>query len=405
MQSVVIIGASHAATETIASLRKQGWTGKICLIGDEPSLPYHRPPLSKTYFSGELDANKLLLRPESFYQSHNVEIRLGQRVAQIDRSAQSVELEDGTQIAYDYLVLATGTRARQLPLDGTDAPNMHTLRTQADVDQIRAQVSSKSKLLIIGAGYIGLEVAASAIKLGADVTVLEAMDRVLERVTSEAVSEFYQNLHRAEGVDLRLQTSVTSFEHHNGISLAHLASGDTIEFDLAIIGIGVIPNSELAAEAGLVCDNGIVVNEFTQTNDDRIFAIGDCSFHHNPFYNRHIRLESVPNAVEQAKVAAAKICGKDIIYDQLPWFWSDQYDVKLQTAGLCQGFDEAVIRGEPADRKFALFYLRDQQLLAVDAINSPVDFMIGKKLIASRLPLAASSLHDTTIPIKTLLGD
>lgn len=404
MQSVVIIGASHAAAETIASLRKQGWEGKIQLIGDETSLPYHRPPLSKSYFSGDLQANKLLLRPESFYESNKVDVHLGRRAVNIDRTNRIVELDNGDQISYDYLVLSTGTRARQLPIEGAVADNIHTLRTKADVDIIRQQLSSTSTLLIIGAGYIGLEVAASAVKMGINVIVLEAMDRVLARVTDETVSSFYQQRHRQAGVDLRLKTSIASFSHESGQSTAHLSDGEAIAFNLAVVGIGVIPNTELAAQAGLVCDNGIVVNEFTQTNDERIFAIGDCSFHHNPFYNRHVRLESVPNAVEQAKVAAAKICGTDVVYDQLPWFWSDQYDVKLQTAGLFQGFDEAVVRGQPETQKFAVFYLRDKQLLAVDALNSPIDFMVGKKLILSRVELDPKTLADSDIALKSLLS-
>lgn len=403
MHSVVIIGASHAATEAIATLRKLGWADKIVLIGDEPHLPYHRPPLSKAFLKGDVSADKLLIRPESFYEKHAVDLRLNCRATEIDRPSQQVVLDNGERIKYEHLILATGTRARKLPVDGADHERVHYLRTLQDVETIQAKLSSDTKMLIIGAGYIGLEVAASALQLGCQVTVLEAMERVLARVTSETVSEFYQQVHRQAGVDLRLSASVVSFSHDSDKSYAELGDGEQIEFDIALIGIGVLPNTELAASAGLVCDNGIVVNEHAQTNDPLIYAVGDCSYHHNPFYNRHLRLESVPNAVEQAKTAASSICGQATVYDQLPWFWSDQYDLKLQTAGLCEGFDQVVVRGDQTAHKFSVFYLQDGHIIAVDAINSPADFMLGKKLILARIAPNGDDLGNPEVPLKSFL--
>ena len=403
MTSVVIIGASHAATEAIASLRKFGWQGNITLVGDEPILPYQRPPLSKAYYKGDVEAEKLLIRPESFYQKNEVTLMLGRTVNAIDAKEKRLSLDGDEQLSFDYLILATGTRARKLPIEGADLPNINYLRTKQDVDGIKSQLNPGSKLLIVGAGYIGLEVAASAVKQGVDVTVFEAMDRVLARVTSHQVSEFYQRIHKEEGVDIQLNASLARFEKTESGLHAVTNEGALIPFDAAVVGIGVVPNSELADEAGLACDNGIVVNEFTQTSDTSIHAIGDCSNHHNFLYDRRIRLESVPNAVDQAKVAAATICGKEMIYDQLPWFWSDQYDVKLQTAGLLQEHDQVVTRGDTSSRKFAAFYLKDGVLIAVDALNSPAEFMLSKKLIQQKASPSPEALSDPAISLKELL--
>jgi len=403
MKQVVIVGASHAAAESIASLRKFGWQGKIVLVGDEAMLPYQRPPLSKAYYKGEVEAEKLLIRPESFYQKNEVDLMLGRRVTSIDRDNKSIELDSSESVAYDYLILATGTRARRLPIEGADLENIHYLRSKEDVDGIKASLSPGAKLLIVGAGYIGLEVAASAVKQGVEVIVFEAMDRVLARVTSPEVSTFYQKLHKEEGVEIRLNASLEKFEQSGSRLCAIDGDGERIEFDSAIVGIGVIPNIELAEEAKLSCDNGIVVNEYAQTDDTTIYAIGDCSNHHNILYDRRIRLESVPNAVEQAKVAAKSICGEPIVYDQLPWFWSDQYDVKLQTAGLLQGHDEVVIRGDRESRKLAAFYLKQGVLIAVDALNSPAEFMLSKKLIQQKASPNSEQLADPSVSLKELL--
>jgi len=400
MPTVVIVGASHAAVDVIANLRRFGWDQNIILVGEEPSLPYQRPPLSKGYYKGEINSDKLLLRPDSFYQKNKVELCLGVRAKRIDRDQKSVTLSNGETISYSYLILATGTRARQLAIPGADLKNIYYLRTREDVDSIKAGSPQGANLLIVGAGYIGLEIAASAVKQDISVTVLEAQDRVLARVTSPIVSEFYQSLHASEGVDIKLNALLTEFQTHDEQTHALLQDDETLAFDAAIVGIGVIPNTELADQAGLACDNGIVVNEHTQTDDPCIFAIGDCSNHQNLFYGRRIRLESVPNATEQAKVAAATICDKEMVYDALPWFWSDQYDVKLQTAGLFQGYDEIVTRGDPQSRKFAAFYLLGGRLIAVDAINSPAEFMVSKKLIMAKTPINKSLLHRISIVIR-----
>jgi len=383
MKNVVIIGASHAAAEAISSLRKAGWEDKITLIGDEDVLPYQRPPLSKAYYKNEIGLDKLAIKNEAFYQKAEVDLLLGHRVESIDRDNKSVSTEDGKSIAYDKLIIATGTRARYLPVEGGDLPQIKYLRTIADVDGIKSQLTEGSKLLIVGAGYIGLEVAASAVKQGVQVTVLEAMDRVLARVTSPVVSEFYQSVHAEEGVDIRLGAGLEKFQDEGGNAVAILSDGERLEFDCAIVGIGVLPNVELAEQAGLPCDNGIVVDEFTRTEDHDIYAVGDCCNHYSFIYDRRIRLESVPNAMAQAKTAAYSICGKDVAYDQLPWFWSDQYDVKLQTAGLMTGYDEAIVKGDVASRKFSVSYYKDGKMIALDALNSPAEFMQARKAIVN----------------------
>lgn len=385
IQNVVIVGASHAAAEAISTLRKSGWKGSISLVGDEKELPYQRPPLSKGYYKGELAIEKLAIKNRDFYTTADVDLYLGKRAISIDRDQKRIVLDSDEELAYSHLIIATGTRARYLPVEGGDLPAIKYLRTVTDVDNIKKALLPKQNLLIVGAGYIGLEVAASAVKQGINVTVLEAMDRVLARVTSPAISEFYQNMHSQEGVDIRLNAVLEKFEVVDDIQFAVLNDGERLEFDCAIVGIGVIPNTELAEQAGLHCDNGIVVDEFTRTADPCIYAVGDCSNHPNRIYKRNIRLESVPNAVAQAKTAAKSICGEDVAYEQLPWFWSDQYDVKLQTAGLLEGYDDFKIVGDVENRKFSVSYYKNEKLIALDALNSPAEFMKSKKLIIDAL--------------------
>ena len=403
MKSVVIVGASHAAAEAVSTLKKKGYEGSVTLIGDEPYLPYQRPPLSKKYLNGDVTLEQLYIKGPATYDDFGVVQKLGRRAERIDREAQCVELDDGDKVAYDHLILATGTRARELPVDGANDSRIKYLRTKTDVDSIRDSVDAGSRMLIIGAGYIGLEVAASAIKLGCSVTVLEAMERVLQRVTGPEISDFYQAVHREAGVDVRLNTTVSKFTAHTDHMIAHLGSGEELEFDIAVVGIGVIPNTELAEQAGLACDNGIVVNEFCQTADPKIYAVGDCSNHPNFIYDRRLRLESVPNAMGQAKTAAGHICGDAVAYDEVPWLWSDQYEVKLQTTGLSQGYDQVVVRGDMEARKFAVFYLAEGRLLAVDAINSPAEFMVSKKLVAAKATPDPASLANLDIAMKTLV--
>jgi len=330
-----------------------------------------------------------LIRNDAFYQKSDVELKLGYRVESIDRQAKHVTLDNGESIVYDKLILATGTRARRLNIPGADMPQVHYLRTLSDVDAIKATLVEGANLLIVGAGYIGLEIAASAVKQGINVTVLESMERVLARVTGPEISDFYQRLHSDNGVSIRLNSQLAEFiKGDDDQCYALMGDGEKIPFDSVIVGIGVVPNSEIAKEAGLECDNGICVDEYTRTSDAEIYAIGDVSNHPNLIYNQRLRLESVPNASGQAKVAASNICEKNIVYDQLPWFWSDQYDVKLQTAGLFQGYDETIIQGDIEQNKFSVTYLKQGKVIAIDAINSPGDFMRAKKKIIEDLTIS-----------------
>ena len=401
--TVVIVGASHAAVQAIDTLRREGHTGRIVLVGDEPSLPYNRPPLSKKYFSGELERERLLLRSAHFYEQAQVEVTLGVRATAIDRIDQRLRLSDGTELRYDKLLLCIGSRNRQLDVPGKDLRGIHYLRTMADVDDIRGEIAGARRLVVVGAGYIGLEAAASARHLGLDVTVLEMADRPMNRVVAPEISAFYRRRHEREGVHLFCNTSVTSFVGADDGRVRAVACGER-EFpcDFVIVGVGIVPESTLAASAGLRCENGITVDEACQTSDPNIYAAGDCTCHPSVRYGRRLRLESVDNAVEQAKTAATNICGKPARHTHVPWFWSDQYDLKLQIAGLSTGYDQAVIRGDPDGGKFALYYLAQGELLAVDAVNSPKDFMTGKKWIAERKRPDPAKLADIDVDLKTL---
>ena len=324
-----------------------------------------------------------MFKPEAFYDQPNIDVRLSTRVTSIDRSERCVATDAGP-IEYDWLILATGSRVRRLMIDGADLEGVHYLRSIADVDRIRADLAAAQKIVIIGAGYIGLEVAAVARQLGLEVHVIEMADRVMSRVVSPAVSAFFEREHAGRGVRLSLSTGIAGFTGEDGrVTGVKTNREDVIAADLIVVGIGIQPNTELAAEAGLEIDNGIVVDDRCRTGDRRIYAIGDCSAHPSRIYGGRIRLESVHNAVEQAKTAAANVCGEDAVYDQVPWFWSDQYDIKLQIAGLSDGYDQLVMRGDVSSRSFACLYLADGRLLAVDAINAPKDFMQSKLLIAA----------------------
>ena len=406
MQEIIAIaGAGHGAGQVVATLKQNKFDGKIVLVGDEPYLPYQRPPLSKKFLAGELPAERLAFKPASFYDDPQIEIRLNTRVDSIDRGANSLCTADGDMISYDKLVLALGARVRRLPLSGGDLPGVHYLRTIEDVDGIRAGIEAKGKLVIIGAGYIGLEVAAVCRQLGVDVTVVEMADRVMSRVVSSQVSTFYQGVHAAHGVKLMLSNGLAAIAGVNRVEAVTLTNGESIPADFVIVGVGVIPNTELAADAGLEINDGIVVDDLCRTNDANIFAIGDCTSHPNAIYGRRLRLESVHNALEQAKTAAGNICGKETHYSQVPWFWSDQYDLKLQIAGLSQGFDQVVMRGDPTSKGFSCLYLEAGVLIAVDAINAPRDFVQSKALIAERAIISPQQLADTQIALKDLASE
>jgi 3-phenylpropionate/trans-cinnamate dioxygenase ferredoxin reductase subunit len=407
---VIIIGAGHAGGVLATSLREAGWSGRIVMIGEEAHLPYQRPPLSKAFLAGEIDIPQLYLKPQATYDNAKVECMTSTRVEQIDRAAKTVRLADGQVIAYDKLALATGGRVRRYPGAGMEAieklPNFHYLRTIDDVVRIRAQFHPNTRLVIVGGGYIGLEVAAIARKRGLQVTVLEAQGRVLARVTAPEVSAAYARIHREEGVDLRTGVAVDHFElDRSGDAVAAVVckDGARIPADLVIVGIGLLPNTELAQAAGLEVDNGVVVDACTRSSDPDIVAIGDCSNHPNGIFGRRLRLESVPNALEQARTAAAALCGTDKPYNSVPWFWSDQYDVKLKMAGLSQGFDQLVMRGDPGSRTFSAFYLKQGKMLATDTLSRPQDFMLAKRFIAEAIVLDPAKLADEAIQLKELL--
>jgi 3-phenylpropionate/trans-cinnamate dioxygenase ferredoxin reductase subunit len=399
---VVIAGAGHAAGQVVASLRQHKFDGQIVLVGDEPYLPYQRPPLSKKFLSGDLQAERLYVKPESFYDDPAISLQLDTPIAAIDREAKCLRIEDGDDVGYDKLVIATGSRVRRLPIEGAELKGVHYLRNIADVDGIRDGMDAGKKLVIVGAGYIGLEVAAVAQQAGLHVTVIEMADRVMSRVVSPETSDFYQIEHTSQGVRFRLSTGVSSLNGKKRVKSVSTSEGEDIPADLVIIGVGIQPNTELATNAGLDVDNGIVVDDHCRTGDPNIFAVGDCTSHPNAIYDRRLRLESVHNAVEQAKTAAANICGQDVAYAQVPWFWSDQYDLKLQIAGLSEGYDDVVIRGNPAERSFSCLYLRDGRLIAVDAINAPRDFVQSKPLIADRAEIEKEKLADPATPLKDM---
>jgi len=398
--TVVIVGAGHAGGNAAALLRQYGFEGRIVLVGAEPVPPYHRPPLSKAYLKGETDVERLWLKPRAYYDDNRIELALGAAAQTLDRAGQTLTLADGSILAYDKLILATGSEPRTLAIPGHDLQGVIALRSLADADVLREHVKPGEKLVVIGAGYIGLEAAAAARQLGHDVTVLEAAPRVLGRVTGEAVSAFYANEHRAQGVDLRLDVKIEALVGEGGrLTGVKLATGETVPATLALVGIGVMPNVALAQQAGLGWANGVQVDEDARTSDADIYAIGDCSSRPLSHYGRTARLESVHNAVEQAKLAAAAIVGKARPACDAPWFWSDQYDLKLQTVGLIEGCDETVVRGDPATRRFAVYYLKDSRLLAVDAVNSMPDFLCGKKLVGTGKTLDVAALRDPATDI------
>jgi 3-phenylpropionate/trans-cinnamate dioxygenase ferredoxin reductase subunit len=403
-ERLVIVGGGQAAAQAVQSLRAQGFTGPITLIGEEPHPPYQRPPLSKKFLAGELPRERLWLRPPAFYAEKGVSLELGRRVTELDLASRRVRVDDGRSLVYDRLLLATGSRVRRLEVPGTALDGVHYLRTIADVENIVAALTPGARVLLVGAGYIGLEVAAVIRTRGFEVTVLEAADRAMARTAGPEVSAFYDACHRAAGVALHYGAVVAALRGTTKVSAVETVDGRSFVCDLVIIGIGVQPNVELAGAVGLACDNGIVVDEFLRTADPRVVAVGDCTNHYHPLLERRIRLESVPNAVHQGKVAAATLLGAPVAVAEVPWFWSDQYDLKLQIVGLSASYEEAVVRGDPASRSFAVFYLADGRVLAVDAVNSPRDFAAAKKLVAGRTPVAAATLRDPTRDLATLGG-
>lgn len=403
-ETTVVVGAGHAGAELVSALRQKGYTGRIILIGEEAELPYHRPPLSKAYLSGEATRESLLIRSVAAYEKLRAECWTGVQVLSIDRQAHTVSLSDGRVQPYDKLVLATGGRVRRLDAPAAQRSNVHYVRTLQDIDRLKPMFSAGRRLLVIGGGYIGLEAAAVGVKSGLSVTVLEATPRVLARVAAPEISAFYERAHRSRGVDLRTGVSVLDYLGGEHVEAVRLSDDSELAVDLIVVGIGILPNDELARGAGLDIDNGIVVDEFAQTSDPDILAVGDCANHVNVFLGRRVRIESVPSAQEQARTAAATICGNRAPHAAVPWFWSDQFDLKLQMVGLSQGYDQLVLRGDVVGESFCAFYLKDGVVLSADAVNRPQDFMVAKRLVASRAPVSAQSLADEQVPLKALLS-
>lgn len=404
-EKTVIVGGGHAAGTLLTTLLQKEYQNEVILVGEEPHPPYQRPPLSKNYLAGDVDQASLYLKPRSVYEDAGYQLRLGVRVDQIDRKSKTLRLTDHSTLQYGRLVLATGSRLRCLKVPGAHLHGIHYLRDIAAADALREQFVPGKKLAIVGGGYIGLEVAAIAVKAGLQVTVLEAAERVMQRVTGPEISAFFQDKHRSAGVEVRLDTSVIGFEADNDGHVAGVAvaDGSTVPADLVLVSVGITPETALAEAAGLPCDDGILVDEYARSADPAILAIGDCTRHRNLFFEQPQRMESVANAVEQARTAAAILMGDDKPYDAVPWFWSNQYDVRLQMVGLSKDHDERVVRGNPNDGAFAVFYLREGHLIAVDAVNLPIAFMVGKKLIYQRRDVDPEALSDPDIELKSLL--
>jgi 3-phenylpropionate/trans-cinnamate dioxygenase ferredoxin reductase component len=408
--TTVIIGGGHAGGEAALALRQGGYSGRILLISDELSLPYQRPPLSKAFLTTEIEPEKLLIRAPANFTKAEVELVLGHPVSRIDRSARTVHLDDGTEIHWSHLILATGSRARRLALPdplAAEPANLFYLRSLADAQRLKASLEPGGRLLIIGGGFIGLEVASAAISLGLSVSVVEAQDRLLARVTAPEVSAFYATLHRSRGVRILTGAHIERFELSDDgarLSGATLTDGQHLEADLVLAGIGAVAQTELAEQAGLELDNGILVNEFCQSSDPAIYAIGDCSRHYSRVYDRRLRLESVPNAVDQARTAAHSINGVAKPYEPVPWFWSDQYEIKLQMVGLSEGYDEIVMRGDPQQNSFVAFYFAAGRLIAADCVNRSSEFALVKRLVQARpSDEVASALADPASNLKDLL--
>jgi 3-phenylpropionate/trans-cinnamate dioxygenase ferredoxin reductase subunit len=398
--TILIVGAGQAGAQAVDTLRREGYGGRLVLVGEEPQLPYQRPPLSKKYLAGELAQDRLLFRHQSFYDQHRIELKLGVRAVRLDRAAHQVELSDGAIVTYDRLLLCLGATSRQLTCPGAGLSGVHYLRGLADVAPIRAGLTAGARTVIIGGGYIGLETAATCRKLGCEVTVLEMADRLMNRVVAPSVSQYFAAEHRAQGVDIVCDTRVVRLEGRTQVERVICADGASYAADLVIVGVGAAATTGLASEAGLACDNGIVVDEYCRTGDAAIYAAGDCTNHPSLHFGRRVRLESVDNAFEQAKAAALNMLDRPLAHDRVPWFWSDQYDNKLLIVGLSQDHDQQVLRGDPATRSFTVCYLKDRQLLAVEAINHSKDYMAARKLIAERTRVHPEKLADPQIALK-----
>jgi 3-phenylpropionate/trans-cinnamate dioxygenase ferredoxin reductase subunit len=399
----LIIGTGQAGFQTAASLRSEGYQERITLLGNEPHIPYQRPPLSKAFLFGKENAESIELRPRAFYGDHNIRLLVSERAISIEPAHRRVNLALGAALPYEKLVLAVGARNRLLPIEGARLDGVLYLRSLDEAAAMKQRLENAREVVVIGGGFIGLEVAAVARSLGKSVTVLEALPRLMSRVVAPAISDFFQQLHTARDVKIKCSSAVTEITgSHGKVSGVKLSDATFFPADLVIVGIGVTPNSELARDAGLAVANGIAVNENLRTSDENIFAIGDCAEHPNPFAAARIRLESVQNAADQAQHVAAQILGRASPYRSVPWFWTDQYDIKLQMAGISQGHDRTVTRGNPESNKLSVFYFRQNRLLAIDSINRPLDHMIGRKLIAAGASVTPEQAADESVDLKKL---
>lgn len=403
---VIIVGTGHGGAQAAIALRQNGFEGSIILLGREKDPPYERPPLSKEYLSGEKPFERIQIRPTTFWAEKDIDLRLGNYVNAVDWMDHKLTLGDGTTLTYRKLIWAAGGDPRRLSCPGSDLNGVHSVRNRADVDRMIAELAGGPKqVVVIGGGYIGLEAAAVLRKLDHKVILLEALPRVLARVAGQELSDFYQAEHRAHGVDLRLETMVERLEGAGGhVTGVKLASGEIIEADMVVVGIGIVPSIGPLIAAGAAGGNGVDVDEFCRTTLDDIYAIGDCAAHANPFAdNAVIRLESVQNAHDMAATAARAICGDKQPYHAFPWFWSNQYDLKLQTAGLSMEYDQTVLRGDPATRKFSVIYLKEGRVIALDCVNSVKDYVQGRKLVEARISADPEILADAETPLKELL--
>ncbi|TNE38124.1 MAG: NAD(P)/FAD-dependent oxidoreductase [Sphingomonadales bacterium] len=404
---IVIVGGGHGGAQAAIALRQEKFEGSIAIIGDEQELPYERPPLSKEYFSGEKTFDRILIRPAAFWEERSVTMLLGHRVASVDPVAHVLTLTDGRTVGYGRMIWAAGGDPRMLSCEGHDLAGIHAVRTRAHVDQMMEELDDVRNVVVIGGGYIGLEAAAVLRKFGKDVTLLEALDRVLARVAGEELSRFYEAEHRAHGVDVRLGARMSHFEGEDGhVTGVRMADGSVLPAQMVIVGIGIIPSVGPLLEAGAKGANGVEVDSLCRTSLPDIYAIGDCALHANRYADgAEIRLESVQNANDQAKVATKSIMGTEEAYDAVPWFWSNQYDLRLQTVGLSTGFDRTVLRGDPATRSFSLIYLRGGKVIALDCVNAVKDYVQGKALVVGGLAIDPERLADASVPLKQMAAE
>jgi len=401
---VLIVGAGHGGAQAAIALRQGKFEGTVAVIGDEPELPYERPPLSKEYLAGDKSFDRILIRQPAFWQEREVTMLPGRRVVAVDPAAHRVTTTDGAAIGYGKLIWATGGQARRLSCQGHDLAGVHTVRTRADADRMIAELPEVTNAVVIGGGFIGLEAAAVLAKFGKKVTLLEALDRVMARVAGPELSNFYQNEHRAHGVDVRLGVAVTAIEGDGKVTGVRLADGNVVPADLVVVGIGIIPAVEPLIASGAEGGNGVRVDAQCRTSLPDIFAVGDCALHANRFAaGAEVRLESVQNATDQATVAAKTILGENVSYESTPWFWSNQYDLKLQTIGLSIGYDQSVVRGDPATRSFSVISLKQGKVIALDCVNATKDYVQGRKLVETGAVIDPVRLVDVTVPLKEMI--